>query len=85
MKKKKKIRQGRVKKKKRDKSYPNFSRNAQKVQQKKLMFKTKGVEPNPKITSNALKVPTQYNPQTLFEPLILSFIAFLPLTMLQAQ
>ena len=41
----------------------------------RLMYKTKGVEPNPRVernpkgTSNTLKVLTQYNPQTLFEPL----------------
>ena len=47
------------------------------------MYKTKGVEPNTRVegnksTSKTLNVLTQYNPQTLFEPLILSFIA--PLT-----
>ena len=63
---------------------PGFIRKAQKCN-KGLMYETKGVEPSPKSRSNALKVPTQYNPQTLFEPLILSFIALLPLTMLEAQ
>jgi len=38
------------------------------------MNKTKGVEPYPKVkinksTSKALEVLTQYNPETLFEPL----------------
>lgn len=38
------------------------------------MYKTKGVEPDPRVernksTSKTLKVLTQYNPQTFFEPL----------------
>jgi len=66
------IRQRRVKKKKRQRS-PDFTRKAQKCNER-LMYKTKGVEPNPRVernksTSKPLKVLTQYNPQTLFEPL----------------
>ena len=71
-------------KKERDKDLQNSTRKAQKGNER-LMYETKGVEPNPKGTNNVLEVLTQYNPQTLFEPLILSFIALLPLTMLQAQ
>ena len=70
-KKENKIRQRRVKekkKKKRDRRSPNSTRKAQKCNER-LMYETKGVEPNPKGTSNALKVLTQYNPQTPFEPL----------------
>ena len=48
-------------KKKRDKRSPDFTRKAQKCN-KGSMYKTKAVEPNPKGTSNALKVLTQYNP-----------------------
>jgi len=56
------------KRKKRDKDLQNSTRKAQKCNER-LMYETKGVEPNPKGTSNALKVLTQYNPQTLFGPL----------------
>ena len=54
--------------KKRDKRSPNSTRKAQKCNEI-LMYETKGVEPSPKGKSNALEVFTQYNPQTLFEPL----------------
>ena len=60
-KKEKKIRQRRVKKKKRDRRSPNSTRKAQKCNER-LMYETKGVEPNPKGTSNTLEVLTQYNP-----------------------
>jgi len=58
--------------KKRQRS-PIFTRKEQKCNER-LMYKTKRVEPNPRVeknksTSNALEVLTQYNPQTLFEPL----------------
>ena len=66
--KRKKISQRRVQKKKERQRSPDFTRNAQKSNGR-LMYKTKGVESNPKGTSNAFKVPTQYNPQTPFEPL----------------
>jgi len=49
-KKKKKIRQRRVKKK-RDKDLQDFTRNAQKCNGR-LMYKTKGVEPNPRVERN---------------------------------
>ena len=52
----------------RDKRSPNSTRKAQKCNER-LMYETKGVEPSLKGTSNALKVLTQYNPQTLFKPL----------------
>jgi len=52
---------------------PNFTRKARKCKER-LVYKTKGVKPNPRVErnksmSNTLKVLTQYNPQTLFEPL----------------
>ena len=64
MKKKKKSTKG-ERKKERQRS-PSFTRKAQKCH-KRLMYKTKGVEPNPKVemnksASNALKDLTQYNP-----------------------
>ena len=71
-KKRDKIRQMRVKIK-RDKRSPNFTIKAQKCNER-LMYKTEGVEPNPRLernksTSKTFKVLTQYNPETLFEPL----------------
>ena len=61
------------KRKKRDKDLQNSTRKAQKYNER-LMQKTKGVESDPRVernksTSKTLKVLTQYNPQTLFEPL----------------
>ena len=59
--------------KKRDKRSPNSTRKAQKCNGR-LMYKAKGVEPSSKVEMNkrykqdALEVLTQYNPQTLFEP-----------------
>ena len=52
---------------------PEFTRKAQKCNER-LMYKTTGAEPNPKVemnksTSNVLEVLTQYNLSTLFEPL----------------
>ena len=59
--------------KKRDKRSPNSTRKARKCNGR-LMYKAKGVEPSSKVEMNkrykqgALEVLTQYNPQTLFEP-----------------
>ena len=67
MKRKKKIKsaKGEWREKERPSS-PDFTRKAQKCN-KRLMYKTKGVEPNPRVernksTSKTLKVLTQYNP-----------------------
>jgi len=49
------------KEKRRDRRSPNSIKKAQKCNER-LMYETKEVEPNPKGTSNALKVLTQYNP-----------------------
>ena len=47
--------------KKRDIRSPNSTRKTQKCNER-LMYETKGVEPSPKGTNNALEVLTQYNP-----------------------
>ena len=59
--------------KKRETKISSFYKKAQKCN-KRLMYKTKGVEPDLRVernksTSKILKVLTQYNPETLFEPL----------------
>ena len=61
-----KIRQRRAKK--RETKDLQILQEIHKSATKGLMFKTKGVEPNPKSMSNALKVLTQYNPWPRYKP-----------------